>query len=333
MNFQYIKPVENAEKIIDTGFANAKIQGELIWKESKDKNKIIRTKDAEIKRINIASIAICKKLNNIYSNFPIIKDLPLVYIDLLKNSIDIEQFKISLSKLKKSSDKIKELERLYIKEIKKLDNTREITKQRNSFYARTASIINKLSKDLNNLAKSRVVLKNLPDIKPDLYTIVICGYPNVGKSSLLKKLTNCNAEIANYPFTTKNINVGYLTIDEDIIQLMDVPGTFDRTYEEMNNIERNALIIIQKCGNLLFFMFDASEYCGYTIQEQINLFDKIKATVNIKIIPIINKIDLCKKEQIELITKSIKNEIILKLSLIQNQNINQLIELIKKEKK
>jgi len=44
--------------------------------------------------------------------------------------------------------------------------------------------------------------------------------PNVGKSSLLKELTNANPKVANYPFTTLEPNLG---VYSDLI-LADIPG-------------------------------------------------------------------------------------------------------------
>lgn len=53
------------------------------------------------------------------------------------------------------------------------------------------------------------------------------GFPNAGKSSLLKALTNADPKIAAYPFTTKIPNLGMLKIaDRDVI-LADIPGIID----------------------------------------------------------------------------------------------------------
>lgn len=48
----------------------------------------------------------------------------------------------------------------------------------------------------------------------------LIGLPNVGKSSLLKELTNANPKVANYPFTTLEPNLG---VYFDLI-LADIPG-------------------------------------------------------------------------------------------------------------
>ena len=45
-------------------------------------------------------------------------------------------------------------------------------------------------------------MKDYPTIKTSLFTVAICGFPNVGKTTLLSKMTPSEPEISNYSFTT-----------------------------------------------------------------------------------------------------------------------------------
>lgn len=53
------------------------------------------------------------------------------------------------------------------------------------------------------------------------------GFPNAGKSSLLKALTNADPRIGSYPFTTRTPNLGVLRLYERDIVLADIPGIIE----------------------------------------------------------------------------------------------------------
>lgn len=59
-------------------------------------------------------------------------------------------------------------------------------------------------------AKSISQLGRLPSIDPNTRTLLICGYPNVGKSSFLRSVTRADVEVQPYAFTTKSLYVGHL---------------------------------------------------------------------------------------------------------------------------
>lgn len=61
--------------------------------------------------------------------------------------------------------------------------------------------------------------------------IGIVGLPNVGKSSLLKALTNANPKIAGYPFTTLEPNLGVVTTRDKRLVIVDVPGVIEDAWE------------------------------------------------------------------------------------------------------
>lgn len=79
----------------------------------------------------------------------------------------------------------------------------------------------------------------------------LVGYPNVGKSTLLSRVTNATPKIANYHFTTLNPNLGVVDLDEGKgFVIADIPGLIEGAsegvglgHEFLRHIERTRVII------------------------------------------------------------------------------------------
>lgn len=63
---------------------------------------------------------------------------------------------------------------------------------------------------LKYLEQVRQHMSRLPSIDPNTRSVLLCGYPNVGKSSLMNKLTRADVEVQPYAFTTKSLYVGHM---------------------------------------------------------------------------------------------------------------------------
>jgi nucleolar GTP-binding protein len=113
-------------------------------------------------------------------------------------------------------------------------------------------------------------MKDYPDIK-EMFTICVYGFPNVGKTTLLNKITGTKAEVAAYAFTTKSVNAGYFKINDKKVQVLDVPGTLARK-EKMNDIEFVAELVLKEVADIVIYVFDLSEYCGFSVKKQMQLY-------------------------------------------------------------
>lgn len=59
-------------------------------------------------------------------------------------------------------------------------------------------------------------------------------------------------------------------------QVIDTPGVLDHPLEERNIIEMQAITALAHLRAAILYFVDVSERCGYSIAQQINLYDSIK---------------------------------------------------------
>jgi len=84
-----------------------------------------------------------------------------------------------------------------------------------------------------------------------LADVGLIGYPNVGKSSIISRLSNAKPKIADYPFTTLVPNLGVVKVDFDkSFVIADIPGLIKGAHEGvglgdvfLKHVERCYLIV------------------------------------------------------------------------------------------
>ncbi len=140
--------------------------------------------------------------------------------------------------------------------------------------------------------------------------VIIAGMPQVGKSTIIRSLTNAEPEIGNYPFTTKNIIVGHITVKHlGKITLIDTPGLLDRPQSMRNEIENKAILAIKHLADKAVYVFDPSPQSYYTLNEQLRVYREVEELVGSEnILPVINKIDITPKQLLEKTHQSITRE-------------------------
>ena len=133
----------------------------------------------------------------------------------------------------------------------------------------------------------------LPTINPYERTILMTGYPNVGKSSFVNCLSKANVEVQPYPFTTKALYIGHMEYNNIRYQVIDSPGILDHQLEEMNTIEMQSVTALAHLKSCVIYMVDPSEQCGYSVEEQIHLYNTVKPLFKNKpVLVLFNKNDV-----------------------------------------
>src|SRR5277367_3438603 len=134
---------------------------------------------------------------------------------------------------------------------------------------RMATIMRRQKDPLAYLEQVRQHISRLPAIDPNTRTLLICGYPNVGKSSFINKVTRADVDVQPYAFTTKSLFVGHLDYKYLRWQVIDTPGILDHPLEDMNTIEMQSITALAHLKSCVLYFMDLSEQCGYTIEAQV----------------------------------------------------------------
>ncbi|HHD82517.1 MAG TPA: GTPase [Bacteroidetes bacterium] len=281
-----IPKIEPSDELIDRAFKKAK--------KVDDPNK----KKKAIKKIQTVRKTIDSYLNQYVKSFPSFDNLHPLYYELIDVSVGIDGLKKSLGAIDWAREKCDTISGMYIKKIRKGEDCENMVK---SAYGRISSIIHRVSKDLEHLEEARKKIRNMPSIEIGLPTAVMVGYPNVGKSSLLRRLSQAKPKIAPYPFTTTGLVLGHFSVTRKYtdhkIQVVEAPGLLDRPISRRNKVERQAMAAIYHLANLIVFVIDPTQYCGYTTEEQYNLLENIKNEISLPIIVVENKSDIYRSDR------------------------------------
>jgi nucleolar GTP-binding protein len=256
MNFQDLKKVEKADWYIDLAFRNATKAGRTVKSQKRAGPDTI--KRTELAKISAVRRAITRHFDIILKSFPSIDTLDEFYQELIRATLDYAELKKSLGALRWAQVKVSQFCDKYQNMVRKCRDFRRMTAYSREYYGRISSVIKQVRKQLEYLELARKTMKDFPSIKTKLFTVCIAGFPNVGKTTLLSKLTPATPEISDYAFTTRKLNIGYAQISNHKVQFIDTPGTLDR-FQKMNPIEKQAFLALKYCADLIVFVFDTSD--------------------------------------------------------------------------
>ena len=288
--FRKLPVVLSAEQLLERSFKKAKKC------QITDRNALYKKKKTIIARTDSFSTYVITNLEQYVKKFPSIENLSSFYQEIIDIKIDVNKLKKSLGAIDWAR---KTCQMIYSKQSKSLKKSGKIDflmQKQQEIYGRISSVVKQINKELLFLAKAQNILKKFPEVN-DIPTVVIAGYPNVGKSSLLKCLSSAKPKIAQYPFTTKTIHVGHMQRNEKYVtkrfQIIDTPGLLDRPISKKNDIEKQAIAALTHLVGIIIFILDPSETIGYSLADQKHLLSQTKKMFSDSIFIIVeNKVDL-----------------------------------------
>jgi len=99
-------------------------------------------------------------------------------------------------------------------------------------------------------------------------TVALVGFPSVGKSTLLNKLTNTEVETGAYEFTTLDVHPGMLKYKGANIQIMDVPGLIGGAADGRG--DGTQVLSVVRNADLVLYVLDPEEMRTDTIKQEIH---------------------------------------------------------------
>ncbi len=161
--------------------------------------------------------------------------------------------------------------------------------------------------------------------------IAIIGYPSVGKSTLISRISNAKPKIADYPFTTLIPNLGVVKVDDTDFVVADIPGLIEGAHEGkglgdafLKHIERTKFLV-----HLMDATTDDLRDEYEKLNKELELYSK-----NLSKKPqllVFNKLDSSIEELNEEIQKEFKKEKPLFISAVTGEGIDEFLYKLKDE--
>lgn len=162
--------------------------------------------------------------------------------------------------------------------------------------------------------------------------IGLIGFPNAGKSTLLSRITNATPQIADYPFTTLNPNIGVCFHKGKTLVVADIPGLIEGAsegkglgHEFLKHISRTKLLI---------HLIDPSGFYDIKPLDSVNIIakelKKYSTDVYLKErILAVNKSDITGAEEVykKIKSKFKKNRVFL-ISAVTGKGINEMLDYV-----
>ena len=281
-NFKNIPIIPKVSDLIDTILSKTQSKTPTVTHPG---YKITRIRKFYMRKVRFTEDTITEKLESITKNFPKLDDIHPFYADMINILYDKDHYKLALGTVNTAKNICQKISSDYVKLLKYGDSLYRCKQLKVAALGRMMTTLKKLGASFNYLEEVRKHLSRFPSIDPTERTLILAGFPNVGKSSFMNKITYADSEVQAYHFTTQSLFVGHTYYKNIRWQVIDTPGILDRALEQRN-------IHLDAC--ILYFV-DVSENCGYSIAQQVSLFDSIRPLFKNKPLVIIaNKTDLRK---------------------------------------
>ncbi len=263
--FANLPHVPEAQELLDRAFGRAS----KLSKE--DPNAVWKARRLTAAKLQSAAENMNQPLAKVVQGFPSFDQLHPFYIELVELAVGLDGVRKALGSLDWARKEVLQIGQQTSNKALKLRFPQQAEGLLSHAYGRLSSVIKQVSPGLVLLKEARKKMRALPGVDTDLPMAVVCGAPNVGKSSIVRALSTGKPEVAAYPFTTKEVSLGHIPHRYVKLQVMDTPGLLDRSVEERNEVEQQAAAALFHLDPLIIFVLDPSLHCGYPLKMQMKL--------------------------------------------------------------
>jgi nucleolar GTP-binding protein len=236
---------------------------------------ITRIRQFYIKKLNFVNQKFNFYITSILGQFPVIDQIDQFYKDLFNILFNRNFYKIGLSRLNNSKNLVLKIVTNYIRLLKFGKTLYDCKQLKRIAIGRICTVIKKLNDTFVYLEKIRKQMKALPLIDPYRKTILLCGPPNCGKSSLMNKITKANIEVGSTFYNTKSLQLGHYNNNFIRWQIIDTPSLENIQTIKYSSVEMQTINAIVHLEHIMLYIFDPSNRSKINLFRQIDIFNSI----------------------------------------------------------
>ncbi|XP_031486921.1 nucleolar GTP-binding protein 1-like [Nymphaea colorata] len=257
-NFKKMTVVSSGKDLVDIVLSRTQRQTPTVVHKG---YAISRLRQFYMRKVKFTQTTFHDKLSTIIDDFPRLDDIHPFYSDLLHVLYNKDHYKLALAQVNTARSLIGRVAKDYVRLLKFGDSLYRCKSLKVAALGRMCTIVKRIGPSLAYLEQVRQHMSRLPSIDPNTRTILICGFPNVGKSSFINKITRADVDVQPYAFTTKSLFVSHTDYKYLRYQVIDTPGILDRPFEDRNIIEMCSITALAHLRAAILFFLDVSGSC------------------------------------------------------------------------